>query len=87
MFQKPKKDMLSTKRSLVFKKVFKTLTGRKLVTEYLSSVCLSKGLKDVISRSSGNIPLLKLLLITVANGLLKIFTDGFTILAKFYSYM
>ena len=53
------------------------LTGRKLVREYLSSVCLSKGEMHAILALSGNIPLLKLLLIAMANGLLKTFADSF----------
>ena len=48
--------------------------GRKLVTEYLSSVCLSKGETHAILALSGNVPLLKLLLIAMANGLLKTFS-------------
>ena len=63
--------------SLIFEKVFKVLTGRKLVTEYLSSVCLSKGETHAILALSGNIPLLELLLIAMANGLLKTFADSF----------
>ena len=53
------------------------LTGRKLVREYLSSVCLSKGEMHVILALSGNIPLLKLLLIAMENGLLESFADSF----------
>ena len=53
------------------------LTGRKLVTEYLSSVCLSKGEVKAILALSGNMPFLKLLLIAMANGLLKTFADNF----------
>ena len=53
------------------------LTGRKLVTEYLSSVCLSKGETHEILALAGNIPLLKLLLIAMANGLLKTFADSY----------
>ena len=34
--------------------------GQKLVKEYLSSVCLSKGKTHEILALSGNIPLLKL---------------------------
>ena len=52
-----------------FEKAFETLTGRKLVTEYLSSVCLSKGETHAVLALSGNIPLLKLLLNAMANGL------------------
>ena len=63
--------------SLIFEKVFKVLTGRKLVTEYLSSVCLSKGETHAILALSGNISLLKLLLIAMANVLLKTFADSF----------
>ena len=48
----------------------KRLTGRKLVTEYLSSVCLSKGETHAVLALSGNIPLLKLLVIVMASGLL-----------------
>ena len=48
--------------------------GRKLVTEYLSSVCLSKGETHAILALSGSIPLLKLLLIAMANGLFKTFS-------------
>ena len=57
--------------------VFKTLTGRKLVTEYLSSVSLSEGETHAILALSGNIPLLKLLLIAITNGLLITFADSF----------
>ena len=57
--------------------MFKTLTGRKLVTEYLSSVCLSKGETHAILGLSGNILLLKRLLIAMANGLLKTFANSF----------
>ena len=53
------------------------LTDRKLVTEYLSPVCLSKGERHAILALSGNIPLLKLLLIAMANVLLKTFADSF----------
>ena len=60
-----------------FEKVFKTLTGGKLVTEYLPLVCLSKRETQAISALSGNIPLLKLLLIAMASGLLKTFADSF----------
>ena len=49
----------------IFEKVFKTLTGRKLITEYLSSVCLSKGEGHTVLALSGSIPLLKLLLIAI----------------------
>ena len=58
-------------------KAFKRLTGRKLVTEYLSSVCLSKGETHAVLALSGNIPLLKLLVIVMANGLLKTIPDSF----------
>ena len=70
--------------SLIFEKVFETLTGRKLVTEYLSSVCLSKGETHPILALSGNIPLLKVLLIAMANGLLKTFA---VLLVLFESYL
>ena len=53
------------------------LTGRKLVTEYLSSMCLSKGEVKAILALSGNMPFLKLLLIAMPNGLLKTFADNF----------
>ena len=39
--------------------LFKTLTGRKLVTKYLSSECLTKGETLAILALFGNIPLLK----------------------------
>ena len=58
----------------MLEKVLKTLAGRKLVAEYVS---LSKGETHAILTLSGNIPLLKILLIAMANGLLKIFSDGF----------
>ena len=63
--------------SQIFEKKFKTLTGRKLVREYLSSVCLSKEEMHAILALSGKISLLKLLLIAMANGLLKTFADSF----------
>ena len=53
------------------------LTGRKLHKEYFSSVYLSKGEMHAILALSGNFPLLKLLLIVMANGLLKTFADSF----------
>ena len=59
------------------KRLFKTLTGGKLVTEYLPLMCLSKRKTQAISALSGNIPLLKLLLIAMASGLLKTFADSF----------
>ena len=61
----------------MFEKVCKMLTGRKLVTEHLSLVCLSKGETHVILALSRNIPLLNLLLIEMANVLLKTFADSF----------
>ena len=58
----------------MLEKVLKTLTGRKLVAEYVS---LSKGETHAILTLSGNIPLLKLLLIAMTNGLLITFADSF----------
>ena len=43
----------------------------------LPLVSLSKGKTHVILALSGNIPLLKLLLIVIANGWLKTFADSF----------
>ena len=63
--------------SWFFEKAFRTLTGGKLVTEYLSSVSLSKGETHAILALSGNIRLVKPLLIAMANGLLKTFGDSF----------
>ena len=40
-------------------------------------MCLSKGETQAVLALSGNIPLLKLLLIAMANGLLKTFADSF----------
>ena len=40
-------------------------------------MCLSKGETHAILALSGNIPLLELLLIAMANGLLKTFADSF----------
>ena len=52
----------------IFEKVFKTLTGRKLFTDYLSSVRSSKGEMYATLALSWNIPLLKQWLIAIANG-------------------
>ena len=52
----------------IFEKVFKTLTGRKLFSDYLSSVRLSKGEMYATLALSWNIPLLKQWLIAIANG-------------------
>ena len=40
-------------------------------------MCLSKGETHAILAISGHIPLLKLVLIAIANGLLKTFADSF----------
>ena len=71
--------------SQIFEKVFKTLTSWKLATEYLSTVCLSKGETHANLALSGNIPLLKLLLPAMANGLLKTFADSFIGLGEILS--
>ena len=63
---------------IIFEKVFKMLTGRNLVTEYLSSVCLFKGETHAILALPGSITLLKLSLIAMANGFLKKIGDGIT---------
>ena len=52
------------------------LTGRNLVTEYLSSVCLFKGETHAILALPGSITLLKLSLIAMANGFLKKIGDS-----------
>ena len=52
-------------------------TTRKLITKYLSSVCLSKEEMHAILALPGNIPLLKQLLIAMANALVKTFADSF----------
>ena len=65
----------------------KTLTGRKLVTESLLSVSISKGETHAILALSGNIPLLKLLLIAVAIGLFKTFADNFINFVESYLYL
>ena len=56
--------------------MFSTLTGRKLDTEYLLSVCLSKGKTLATFASSGNFPFNMLLLIALDNGVLKISADN-----------
>ena len=61
---------------IIFEKVFKMLTGRNLVTEYLSSVCIFKGETHAILALPGSITLLKLSLIAMANGFLKKIGDS-----------
>ena len=61
---------------IIFEKVFKMLTGRNLVTEYLSSVCIFKGETHAILALPGSITLLKLSLIAMANGFLKTIGDS-----------
>ena len=60
--------------SKVFEKVFKTLTGQKSATEYLSILCLSKVETHAILVLSWNNPLLKLFLFAIADGWLKTFS-------------
>ena len=56
--------------------MFSTLAGRKLDTEYLLSVSLSKGEILATFESSGNFPFNMLLLIALHNGVLKISADN-----------
>ena len=58
--------------------MFSTLTGRKLDTEYLLSVCLSKGETLATFASSGSFPFNMLFLIALDNGVLKISADNRT---------
>ena len=58
--------------------MFSTLTGRKLDTEYLLPVCLSKGEKLATFASSGNFPFNMLILIALDNGVLKKSADNWT---------
>ena len=62
--------------SYIFEKMFSTLTGRKLDTEYLLSASLSKGEMLATFESSGNFPFNMLLLIALHNGVLKISADN-----------
>ena len=48
-------------------------------------MCLSEGETHTILALSGNIPLLKLLLIAMANGLLKTFADSFISFGRIFS--
>ena len=62
--------------SYIFEKMFSTLTGRKLDTEYLLSVYLSKGEALATFASSGHFPFNMLLLIALDNEVLKISADN-----------
>ena len=65
----------------------KKLAGRKLVMEYLSSVCLFKGGMHLILALSGSIPLLKLLLMQWLMVCLRLFQVVLLVLVESYLYL
>ena len=62
--------------SYIFEKMFITLAGRSLDTEYLFSVCLSKGEAHATFALSRNFPFNMLLLNALDNGVLKKSADN-----------
>ena len=65
----------------------KKLAGRKLVMEYLSSVCLFKGGMHLILALSGSIPLLKLLLMQWLMVCLRLLQVVLLVLVQSYIYL
>ena len=71
--------------SYILEKVFRTLTGLKFETWFLSSECLSIGETDAIFALSGKTPLEILLFIASANGWESIWSDILTSLGEILS--